>query len=336
MNNTQKPAKPRVNIVTRVLLPSLVMFGLSFLFILYGNRVIDHFAAAAFKPTPEVVRLHDEIKLTNEGNDVLYASQPIIQTSAEFNQSCSSTERTAAILGCYYMRKLYIYNITNPDLHGAEEVTMAHEMLHAAYERLNIFDRTSVDKLVNAEYEKLKDNPELKSLMQYYEKAEPGALTNELHSILGTIIPSLSPQLEQHYARYFTNRQLIVGMNQRYNAVFSDIKKRSDDLSAAINNLRPNLQSSVSAFETTRKQLEADIAVFNQRANSGYYTTQSAFNRARQALLARVDGLNAEREDINRRVQDLNNKIAELNKLALKVNELNSSINGIPESGVSL
>lgn len=336
MNDAQNQTKQSNHILRRIVVPVAISLVGSLLLILYGNRIIDHFLAAAFTPSSQVAALHDSLKLTAQGSDLLYASQPVVQSGAQFNQSCSSAERTAAILGCYYMRKMYIYNVTNTELAGAEEVTAAHEMLHAAYERLTIFERGHIDDLINTQYAKLGNDSDLKKLMQYYEKAEPGALTNELHSILGTTVGSLSPELESYYARYFTNRQAVVAMNQTYNAVFDTVSKQSDDLSNKIEQLKPKLQADMAAYESARKQVEADIASFNQQASSGKFTTQAAFQRARSALVARVDQLNAERDAVNAEVATYNTYVADLNKLSVKVHELNSSINGIQDNGVSL
>lgn len=43
-------------------------------------------------------------------------------------------------------------------------MTAAHEMLHAAYQRLNMFERKHVDEMVMAEYDKIKDQPEIKQI----------------------------------------------------------------------------------------------------------------------------------------------------------------------------
>ncbi len=62
----------------------------------------------------------------------------------KLNQQTSLTKiavawKRNAILGCYNpsSRDIYIYNVTNSELDGVKEVTAAHEMLHAAWERLS-------------------------------------------------------------------------------------------------------------------------------------------------------------------------------------------------------
>lgn len=289
-----------------------------------------------FKPGEEVKVIHDDLGLTSDGSDLFYSSSPVIEDGEQFNASCSSAERTAAILGCYYKRTIYIYNVTNTELVRAKDVSAAHEMLHAAYERLNIIDRSHVDSMLQVEYAKQKNNSELQKLMDYYKQAEPGALTNELHSILGTTIASLSPDLEAYYRRYFTDRQKIVAMNNAYSNVFTTIENRANELTAKVDVMQPQLKADLATYNTDITQLNEDISAFNSRAQNNYFTTQAAFNAAQRALTIRINDMNARRSDINTRVTEYNGYVAELKQLSVKVNELNSSINGIASPEATL
>lgn len=327
-NTPNQTAKPRV--FTRVVVPIVVTLVVSALTIMYGNRVIDHVVAASFRPDAEITNIHDELNLTPEGSDLLYASKPEVQSAASFNTSCKSTERTAAILGCYVGRHIYLFKITNTELAGAEESTAAHEMLHAAYDRLNFFDRSYVNSLIDTEYQKVKDNPEITKLMKYYQQAEPDDLTNELHSILGTTLITLSPDLEHYYSRYFHDRQAVVKMNQQYTGVFNELQAQAQVISAKIDAMKPQVNSELESYNAELEQLNNDISAFNAKAKSNYYKTQAAFTADRQALVARLAALNARRETINADVATYNDLIAQLNKLSVKVNELNSSINAAP------
>lgn len=300
---------------------------------MYGNRVIDAIVASRFVPSSQVTGIHDKLNLTTEGTNLLYASAPAVEAGQVFNSACESTERTQAILGCYSMRRIYLYDISNPELAGAEETTAAHEMLHAAYERLNIFERPVVDNMLVSQYEKLKSDPKLSKLVSYYEQAEPDAIENELHSILGTTQVGLTPELEKYYARYFNDRQAIVAMNQKYSDVFAAVDERAKQLSDEINSLKPRVEAELGQYHTDLQKLNEDVASFNSQVKDGVYKTQSAFNVARQALLARVNALNARRDAINKEVAAYNALVAEQNKLSVRVDELNSSINAAPIAG---
>lgn len=312
---------------------TLLFTGLSYL---YGARVYDFIVARMFEPSPEVKVIHDGLGLTAQGSDLFYASSPSVEDSDQFNQSCASAERTAAILGCYYKRTIYIYNVTNAELAQAKDASAAHEMLHAAYERLTVIDKSRVDSMLQAEYAKLKGDAELNKLMDYYRQAEPGALTNELHSIIGTTIATISPDLEAYYRRYFTDRQKIVALNTAYSSVFTKIEDQANALSAKIDAIHPQLQADLTAYNTDITRLNDDISAFNTKVQAGYFTTQAAFSEAQRALTGRVNDMNVRRSDINVRVAEYNEYIAELKRLSVKVTELNNSINGIATPEASL
>lgn len=294
---------------------------------------MDMYAASRYQPTEQVASIRDNLKLTDEGGTLLYASAPSIKGGQDFNSACESTERTQAILGCYSVRKIYLFDITNQQLAGAEEVTAAHEMLHAAYDRLNFIKRPTVDALLQQEYEKIKNDAEISKLVAYYEKAEPGAIDNELHSIIGTTIADLPPALERYYGRYFTDRQVVVAMNQSYNAVFQKVNEQSKQLASQINALKPQIESELKQYQADLQQLNDDVATFNSQAKSGGFKTQSAFNAARQALVGRVTAMNERRDRINADVAAYNALVTEQNKLSVQVDQLNSSINAAPAAG---
>jgi hypothetical protein len=310
-------------------IPSLFVIALSAGIFLYGQHATDIVLARTFEPSAEVSMVNQRLKLTPGGTTLLYASHASIEGSDSFNQSCQSGERTAAILGCYYKRQIYLYDITNPELDGATEVTAAHEMLHAAYDRLNFFERNRIDQLIKNEYDNLKKDPVIAEEMAYYQKAEPGAEINELHSIIGTTVATVSPELESYYKRYFTDRSSIVALNASYNAVFTDLTKQAEQLQNEINQQERELKLELSNYDSDRQQLEGDIQAFNDRASSHGFSSQSSFNTARNALIARVSEMNDRRSGINAAVESYNNKIAELSKLSVKVNEINKSLNGV-------
>ncbi|NCU37462.1 hypothetical protein EOL96_00130 [Candidatus Saccharibacteria bacterium] len=285
-----------------------------------------------YTPTAQVASVNDRLLLTDYGQTLFYASNPQVQDKDVFNQMCSSEERTAAILGCYSQRRIYLFDIQNKDLDGTLEVTAAHEMLHAAYERLNFIEKATVNNLIERAYETHRNDVGLQRIMQYYEEEEPGQELNELHSLLGTTVADLDPELERYYSRYFTDRGRVVELNAKYNQVFEQISTRADVLEQMIDTEQPLLQQDFEEYEVDRLQLEQDIETFNERASSGGFTSQWSFVVARNALIARVDAMNTLRDQLNARVATYNEYINELNSLAIRVTELNKSMNGVTET----
>ncbi len=323
------PAPPikKQHTILRALISAGAVLLLSAVGILYGHRVTDHIKAQSSQPSAQVVAAADRLALTDRGHDIFYATQPAVEDKKQFNSSCNSQERTAAIIGCYYKDTIHLFDVKNAKLDGTLEVTAAHEMLHAAYQRLNWFERRKVDAMVMAQYAKLKDDEDLKEIMKYYSQAEPGAEINELHSIIGTTVVALDPGLEQYYGQYFTNRPAVVTLNAAYNKVFGDLKEQAAGLEARITSDGPALHTDLDAYEAERQQLELDIESFNQQAYSGSFTPRT-LDATRSALLARVDALDVRRVSVNDRVAAYNADVATLNALSVQVSDLYKSING--------
>lgn len=294
----------------------------------FGPQLLDEFRAQQYTPSSHISAIEQRVTLTSAGRRIFYATSPEVQDSGRFNGSCHSVERTTAILGCYYRDRIYLYNVQNSELDGALDVTAAHELLHAAYARLSTFEQHKVDGLVRAAYQKVKNEPTLKRLMEYYKQAEPGAEINELHSILGTTIANLDSELERYYARYFTNRASIVTLNQRYTQVFSELDQQATSLKAKISAEESSLKTETDAYQNELNQLNSDIQSFNQRAVSGDFSSQE-FYATRNVLSGRVAALNRRQNQLNARISAYNTMIVEYNKLAVRAQQLNQSMNGV-------
>ena len=173
--------------------------------ILNRQYIIDKYNAWEFKPSPEIAQIANDVGLNENGRFYYFASRPELDFAKEFNGECRSREQGNAILGCYKNQRIYIYNVNDERLNGLKEVTAAHEMLHAAYERLPESDKKAVNALLEKEYRKNSD-AEFSKRMDYYKRNQPGEEYNELHSIIGTEFADISPQLEDYYKRYFDNR----------------------------------------------------------------------------------------------------------------------------------
>ncbi len=264
--------------------------------------------------------------MNDHGKFYLYASQPAIETAADFNTKCSHQEQGSAILGCYTGRYIYIYNVTDSKLDGIREVTIAHEMLHAAYDRLDPSEKDRINTLLQTEYAKLKTDKKFADRMAFYERTEPGELNNELHSIVGTEVASISPELESYYKTYFNDRSKVVQLHAAYESVFNDLSARSDALAAQLTSLSTTIEARSAAYNAAVSQLNADIAAFNAKAASGGFSSQSEFQAARSALMARSDALDATRASINDQIQQYNALRKELEDIAIQTEALNRSI----------
>lgn len=295
------------------------------------QKIVDYTTYITFKPSTTVKAIGDRSGMSHWGEVLFYASKPVIQEAKDFNANCRSVEDSTSILGCYTKNKIFLYNIKNKELDGIHEVTAMHEMLHAAYERTSEVDKQRLEQLLEKEYKKLSNDKSLAERMKIYAKLEPGQRHNELHSIIGTEVKKLSPELEQHYSHFFSNRQKVVSLYDKYSSVFKKLELEAEKLVAKLTALEKNINNQKAAYDRNITQLNSAIDSFNQRADSGYFSSNAEFNQERSGLLYRSNILENQRQGINRDVETYQKLADELKKISVRSEELDKSINSTIE-----
>ena len=288
--------------------------------ILNRQYIIDKYNAWEFKPSPEIAQIANDVELNENGRFYYFASRPELDFAKEFNGECMSREQGNAILGCYKNQRIYIYNVNDERLNGLKEVTAAHEMLHAAYERLPESDKKAVNTLLEKEYRKNSD-AEFSKRMDYYKRNQPGEEYNELHSIIGTEFADISPQLEDYYKRYFNNRSQVVALHSKYNDKFKELKRGSASLRKELENLSISINNASLKYNKDISNLNSEINTFNSRAKNGDFSSQEDFLNERRYLIKSTRKLEQDRANINRYISQYESKRIEYNKL---VDESNS------------
>lgn len=315
----------RSGIVVRLFMSVLLLAGAFYVFV-NRQQLLDEFTVRQFHPSTAIASITNQASLSQRGTYLFYASQPELLERNDFNNACRSvaSEQTA-VLGCYARNRIYLFDINNEKLAGIKEVTAAHEMLHAAYQRLSTQEKAHVDALI--EQQSLgADKARIDELMAEYDKTEPGERLNELHSILGTEVRSLSPELEAYYKQYFVDRSRVVGLAEKYQAVFADLKNRQESLASEINALADTIDQRSAAYKRNLQVLDSDIESFNNRASSGSMTRQE-YDRERAALESRQSSLRNEYNAIQDLIAEYDSKRNELAAINSESNALNRSIN---------
>jgi chaperonin cofactor prefoldin len=304
----------------------LVSIAAAFLLIQNRQTVLDQVSLWQYQPSAEIAGLADRTEMTDQGRRTFYASRPSLEPAQDFQAVCGNNEQGTAVLGCYANRQIYIYNVTDRQLDGIRDVTAAHEMLHAVYERMPDAERNQVNKLLDAEYQTLSQDSAFADRMAYYAKVEPGERNNELHSIIGTEVAAISPELEAHYRRYFSNRAAVIALHDKYSSVFSNLKAQSETLSNRLDVLATSIEQATAAYNEATKQLNSDINSFNRRASAGEFTSQSQFAAERQVLAARSQDLASDRQSISNMISEYNQLRDQLAAIATQTEALNRSI----------
>lgn len=266
---------------------SLAIVGLLWLVFWQWQGIADWWVLNYYQPTAEIAGFADRTKMTDKGKAIFYFAQPMLADKASFNVQCQ-TLRGDLEIGCFRNWRIFVLRITNPELAPVMDETAAHEMLHAAFARLSGKEKERITQLVEKQATLLNDQA-LEDLLKKYEITEPGQRANELHSFLGTQFPSLLPELEKYYARYFTDRAAVVAAHQAYELAFDRRKTDLNVRQAEINSLKAQLNN-------INYRMDALI-------NSG---NVSAYNTLVGTQNSLVRNLKQKIEDYNRLVEEYN------------------------------
>lgn len=301
-----------------VVLPIFLVISIA---TIYVNRqfLYDYYMASTYQLEPQAEQLAHNIDLTDRGLMLFTASKSKVQAAEVFNQSCRGVHQELTIvLGCYTNRRIYIYDITDERLAGAKEVTAAHELLHAAYERLPSKERVRVDQLLEKEAEGLTEG-KIKDSLLLYEEATPDHLRHERYAILGTEAEIISPELEDHFSKYFRNRQKIVDYSQQYNDVFSKIEKQLKDYDLELEelmNTKTDLDRRLQSIKSDLTRSDRMLAASRASGNTSQYNLQVPVHNS---LVARHNDMVGELRMV---VNEYNELVETRNSIAVTQSDL--------------
>lgn len=271
--------------------------------------------------SPEIEAIADATGMSDEGRFVYLASTPEIQAGEDFTRHCAV--ESGIVLGCYVRDEIYLFDVVDDRLAGTVEVTAAHEMLHAAYDRLTPEERERVDALVAAAVEEIPADDRVFDEIALYETRQ---LPDEWHSRLGTEFATLPPDLEAYYARWFDDRTKVVALYEQSRAVLEQLEQEIEARVAELDALDADLEARIAQHRDASAELEADILEFNARADAGDFVSQAQFDRERAALVARSEQLDADADAINADIDRFNALAEELTALDADYADLYESL----------
>lgn len=220
-------------------------------------------APAAAPPTAEVVTLADEAHLSDEGREVFYATVPQLLDATAFAGRCTEGHASTPVhaggaVGCYLPSTgtIVLYQPTDARLRGFVVETAAHELLHAAWERLTDDERTALEPLLESEVATLAADDPLHEQLAGSVGDHPENRPTELFAYVGTQVwrdGGLAPDLEATYARFVADRAALVAVHDGWEGTL-------DQLSADLETASQALTDQEYANATARAQLQAEAA----------------------------------------------------------------------------
>ena len=280
------------------------IFGLVF-----EQKIIDFIYGLGYEPTAEMAEVMNNVGFTSKASLIVRSVRPSFEQSDDFNNLCPSDNEDTSTLGCYssYENRIYIYDIEDGELDGVKESVLAHEVLHAIYDRIGI---TKIDKINQAIDSYYKEHEDL--FGDYMKNYSEDMYYTELHSIIGQRVhyADLSPVLQEHYSQYFTDYDKMVGFYDQYHSKLDAIDKEIATASAEIDNMHNDIESRLATYEAELEQFNRDVNYHNSQANRGYWS-QSRFD----SLIQRQEKLEKDEKKLNEAIELYNNKVRSYNEL---------------------
>jgi hypothetical protein len=306
------------------------LIALPILLWVYRFDVYDWWQLRNYSPPADIQAIAQHTTMNEGATRTFYANHPQLDNSEELSKNCHETEFTI-VLGCYIQGKgIFLFNVTDSRLNGVEEVTGAHEMLHAAYDRLSTSERKKVDQMVNQAFTQVTDE-RVKATIEQYRKRDPSIVPNELHSILGTEVRNLPPELETYYHKYFVNRLAIVGFSEQYENEFSSRQTKVKEYDSQLTALKKQIEHNQAELDVTSAELQARRAQLDAQKDAGNY---QEYNAGVAAFNNKVDNYNQSARETTQLIEKYNLLVIQRNALALEVNDLAKAIDSRPK-GIS-
>ncbi len=327
-NNRLHPSSPkhRLNPVGFASIGVFVMLvlwlGLLGWAVFNRQNIFDWWQLQHYQAPVAVSELAVQDTLTDYAHKVFYVNHPSIDDKTTFASKCPNNggEQTI-VLGCYHgdQAGIFLLSVSDPRLNGVEQVTAAHEMLHAAYDRLSGSNRKQVDAWLMDYYQHSLHDKRILDTIAAYKKSEPNDWVNEMHSVFGTEIAGLPQNLETYYQRYFTDRSQVTKFAANYQAEFTSRQAAvaRDDAQLA------RLKAQITALEADLKGRQAQINSEQDRLvelrNSNNIR---AYNAGVPAYNQSVDAYNVEVNELQTLIDQYNQLVTSRNATALEQNQL--------------
>ena len=292
----------------------ITFLALCALAIMRSQDIFDYVALRGYEPPARISQLADVTTMNDSTRRVFYANHPKLDDKLAFKNDCEVKEQSI-VLGCYVSNKgIFLLDVTDPRLRGVIEVTAAHEVLHAAYDRLSGSERKRIDGLTADFFASLQNERVKKSIEQYRAK-DPKVVPAELHSILASEVRDLTPELERHYSRYFMDRKKLVAFSEQYEQAFTSLEDQVAGYDARLSQLKNQIEAN-----------EARLAVLGGGVESQRDRLNELLaNKQTEEYNAAVPAFNSLVVQYNNLIGETKRVIAEYNIVVEKRNAANAT-----------
>ena len=301
----------------------LILIVIVVIAVINKQLIFDFVKGKFYTPTVEMEQIRYDLNLTSQGELIFNASRPELNTEEGFNENCQVSDESSAILGCYTNQTIYVYYIKDKELDGIVELTTAHELLHAVYERMSTSERDGLRGLLEKVY---KENREiLGDEIDLYEMSEQ---LEEIYVRAGTEVKSLPEELEKHYAKIFKNQDRIVDFYNKYIRVFREIENEFKSLEVEMTELNNQINEKIADYENGVSLLNSEIGEFNNCASApGCFNSDYEFYLKRNELINRQTELQTLYDEVDDLINQYNLDVERYNNNVMRSENLQNIIN---------
>ena len=310
---------------------------IAYLGITFGSltAIGDAIKGMNYKPDTEMAEVIKNDQFTKAGERILKATYPELEQASSFNQHCyTGSEKESSVLGCYSNDRIYVYDIDNAELNGIKETVLAHELLHAVWNRMSSKEQKALYADLESTYKQ--HASEFSEHMTQYAQEE---YYDELHSIIGSQLSSsdMSEALKKHYAKYFTSQDIIADFYNSYNAKFEELEQKANTLSSQIDKNKAEIETLTNRYSAAYDSLVADIDNFNARASrTNGFASRAQFDAERNQLIYRQNALDQMYEELSLLINQTNSLVEQYNNNVIQIGDLYDSVNSRVEKPSSV
>lgn len=311
-------------LISLAILVAIVVAGL----FAWQNKwaIHDRWVARSYVATADSTEVLNNLSLTDQGELVYRASLTEVDDKSKFRSRCPVEEyEEANVLGCYSARRIYVLKVDEPRLNGVEEVTAAHELLHAKFERMNEGQKDELTTLLTRLRPEV-DDSETNNLIESYRSklGDSEELYNEMFAVYGTQLEKVGKELEEIYAEYFRDRKSIVAKYKSYSSEFTKIQNKLNQYDSRLAELRGQKDDLEAEAQDLNDQLNQEKTELDN-LSSGDSAEQ--YQVAAESYNNKVREYNSIVEQIRDIINEYNSIVDERNSLALSAKNLQDQLN---------
>jgi len=269
-------------------------------------RPISDVTAVTFSSAdPDLKKASLDAGLNMHGRAIFLSNSPEFATADMLASVCPHDQEVLEF-GCYLpgSHKIYILEVDDNMLQSIELTAIAHEMLHAAWDRLDLDDQQTVgDELTEFYDSKVSDT--LTTDAEVYRKDSTVDFVNELHSLAGSEVDEsyMSDSLRNHYDQYFSNQYMSIDARTTFKqnidtqvASLNARKKQLDTDNASLDDFKAQYLDGIKAY-MQQSLYYGDITTYNKNVDAYNNNLQIYKDRTAQYNTS-VDSYNADRQKL--------------------------------------